>query len=96
MNYRWSITPVSTMASELDIQHLRKAIPKHCFESSLKTSLYYLARDVLLVATLAFSANQILSTPFLAVRILAWTLYGYIQGLVFTGVWIIAHVSTKA
>jgi len=57
--------------------------------------LYYLARDVSLVIGLAVVGNHIPSIPSLPIRILAWTLYGYVQGLLFTGIWIIAHVSKK-
>lgn len=81
------------VAPKLDINDLRKAIPKHCFESSLPRSLSYAVRDVTAITSLAWAANHISSIPYLGVRIVAWTTYGYLQGLLFTGLWILAHVS---
>lgn len=87
-------------------QDLLSAIPSHCFErSTFKSSLYLLA-DFAMVAALVYAATWIdtlstyvhFSTSFAsesavqtAVRYTMWALYSFAQGLVFTGIWVIAH-----
>lgn len=74
------------------IPQLREAIPKHCFERSATKSIAYLVRDLALIATLAWSAFTFIPTiqsdP---ARLILWQIYGFVQGLVGTGLWIIAH-----
>lgn len=73
------------------LKSLRDAIPKHCFESSLTTSLLYLTRDILYCTALIFAALYIKLLPSLPLRILAWATYSFFQGCVGTGLWILAH-----
>ncbi|KAE8355883.1 fatty acid desaturase-domain-containing protein [Aspergillus coremiiformis] len=73
------------------LKELKDAIPKKCFESSTATSLLYLARDILYCAILTVAAFQIHLIPSLPLRIIAWTTYGFFQGCVGTGLWILAH-----
>lgn len=73
------------------LKELKEAIPKECFESSTVTSLLYLARDVLYCIILTAAAFQIHLIPSLPLRALAWITYGFFQGCVGTGLWILAH-----
>ncbi|KAJ5703251.1 oleate delta-12 desaturase [Penicillium malachiteum] len=73
------------------VDELRRAIPKHCFEKSVIISFGYLFRDILYVSTLIFGALHIHCIHSVTLRILAWAVYGFLQGLVGTGVWILAH-----
>ena len=75
-----------------DIQTIRDAIPAHCFQPSTARSLGYLARDVTLAVSLGWAALALI--PRIddgAWRAAAWVAYGYAQGLVCTGLWILAH-----
>ncbi|KAJ5769738.1 uncharacterized protein N7511_001789 [Penicillium nucicola] len=73
------------------LKALKDAIPKECFESSLSTSLLYLVRDIIYCATLIYAASFIHLIPSLPLRIVAWATYGFFQGCVGTGLWILAH-----
>ncbi|KAI0183249.1 fatty acid desaturase-domain-containing protein [Xylaria flabelliformis] len=76
------------------IKDIRDAIPKHCFERSAATSLYYVARDIASLAGTFYlfhayvTPETIPSTP---VRALLWALYTFVQGLFGTGMWVLAH-----
>lgn len=75
-----------------DIQAIRDAIPAHCFEPSTLTSMGYVVRDVAMVSALVWAALTYI--PQIADplwRTAAWMAYGYAQGLVCTGIWILAH-----
>ncbi|KAK8146862.1 hypothetical protein G3M48_002492 [Beauveria asiatica] len=75
-----------------DINTLRQAIPKHCFEPSVLISMSYLVRDVVLIGTLGWAAaHYIPSIDDAALRATAWILYGFSQGLICTGLWILGH-----
>ncbi|CAM1501307.1 Fc.00g104690.m01.CDS01 [Cosmosporella sp. VM-42] len=83
------------MASEQqfpDIQTIKNTIPAHCFEPSLVTSFYYVFRDLTMVAGLAWAALTFIPTiedPLY--RMAVWMAYGFVQGLICTGVWILGH-----
>lgn len=75
-----------------DINTLRQAIPKHCFEPTVLKSLSYLVRDVVLIGALGWAAvRYIPSLEDATLRATAWILYGFAQGLVCTGLWILGH-----
>lgn len=74
-----------------NLKTIKDSIPKDCFESSVLTSLLYLARDVFYCAVLAYGAFHIHLLPSLPSRVLAWAVYGFFQGCVGTGLWILAH-----
>jgi len=84
------------------IKELLDAIPKHCFERSALISSAYLARDFLFIGILASLALHI-GTWFgsqgsiisgnagIVAKAASWLAYWFVQGLVMTGVWVIAH-----
>ena len=77
------ITPV------IGIAELREAIPEYCFRPSYRKSLWYLFRDLALAIILMRVAY--VSIPLLeagVLRYVAWASYGYLQGLVCTGLWV--------
>jgi omega-6 fatty acid desaturase (delta-12 desaturase) len=75
-----------------DVKTMRDAIPAKCFERSMVRSFSYVVRDLVAVSLLFYSAVQLaradlpwtLSAPL-------WTVYGFVTGLFFTGLWILAH-----
>ncbi|KAJ4171057.1 hypothetical protein NW754_007201 [Fusarium falciforme] len=70
-----------------DIKTIKDAIPAHCFQPSLFTSFYYVFRDFAMVATLVWAAlTYIPAIPDQRLRVAAWMVYGFVQGLVCTGV----------
>ncbi|RYG52039.1 DUF3474 domain-containing protein, partial [archaeon] len=71
---------------------VRAAIPAHCFERKLTTSVGYLALDLLKVALLAYAATWI-SHPTVptAARVLLWCVYTAVQGTFLTGLWVLGH-----
>lgn len=72
---------------------LRNAIPKHCLERNLLTSLGHLAMDLVLVASTFYVGYNYLSGNGLPLwaNVLLWPVYWYLQGAFMTGVWVIAH-----
>ncbi|KZF20750.1 oleate delta-12 desaturase [Xylona heveae TC161] len=76
------------------IKQIREAIPAHCFERSAVRSLSYVARDLTILATVFYLFNRFVTPetiPSTPVRAGLWALYTVIQGLVGTGVWVLAH-----
>lgn len=84
----------ATMAPSKDVTvgELRKAVPDHCFRASALRSTAHIIVDLTLASTLAVIGylyiNQIETSP---LRWLTWAAYGYLQGLFFVGIWILAH-----
>ncbi|EMT66969.1 Delta(12) fatty acid desaturase [Fusarium odoratissimum] len=75
-----------------DIKTIKDAIPAHCFQPSLVTSFYYVFRDFAMVSALVWAAlTYIPSIPDQTLRVAAWMVYGFVQGLFCTGVWILGH-----
>lgn len=91
---------------DFTLRDLLSAIPKHCYERSTLYSSLYVVSDVLQtlllvfvakwldeqvpslnVSTHAISANSVRSLA----RFSIWVVYGFLQGLTFTGIWVIAH-----
>ncbi|KAI1501036.1 Delta(12) fatty acid desaturase [Biscogniauxia marginata] len=75
-----------------DINAIRKAIPPHCFVPSTWRSLGYVARDFVMAGALGYAALAYIpsvSSP--VYRTILWTAYGFLQGLVGVGIWILAH-----
>jgi len=69
-----------------------EAIPAECFNRSAIRGLGYVARDLLLIGLVGLTAyHTIPLLPNPTLRFLAWMLYGFVNGLVGTGVWVLAH-----
>lgn len=74
------------------IGQLRKAIPDHCFKPSTLRSCFHIALDLSLCFTLGFLAfTYIPSIESDPLRYALWATYGWAQGLVCVGIWILAH-----
>lgn len=75
-----------------DIKTLRDAIPAKCFERSMLRSFSHVVRDLVVIGGLFYCATLLarLDAP-LSVKAPLWALYSFVQGLFFTGVWILAH-----
>ncbi|KAL2819732.1 fatty acid desaturase-domain-containing protein [Aspergillus granulosus] len=76
---------------EITLKTIRDAIPSHCFDRSLLISSAYVVRDFIYAGILFYLALQIDLLPSLPLRIAAWIAYGFFQGCVGTGIWILAH-----
>ncbi|MCD9641951.1 Delta(12)-fatty-acid desaturase [Datura stramonium] len=82
---------VPTSKPPFTIADIKKAIPPHCFKRSLVRSLYYVAKDVILVFIFYYIAAtyiQSLPSPY---YYLAWPIYWAVQGSMFAGIWVLAH-----
>lgn len=76
------------------ISDIHKAIPKHCFERSAATGLYYVARDIISLAVTFYLTNRFVTpenVPSPILRGCLWALYTVVQGLFGTGLWVLAH-----
>lgn len=76
------------------INDIHKAIPKHCFERSAAKGLYYVARDLVSLGTTFYLFHRFVTpenVPSTPVRAALWFLYTVINGLVGTGLWVLAH-----
>ena len=79
---------------DFTIKEIRQAIPPHCFERSALRGYSYIARDVLLlVTTFTIWHNYVTpqTVPSTLLRFALWSVYGFLQGLFATGLWVIAH-----
>jgi omega-6 fatty acid desaturase (delta-12 desaturase) len=75
------------------IKDIHDAIPAHCFERSTLRSFSYVLRDFAQVAVLLALTTQIPRLPSYYLRAAAWIAYSFCQGLLFTGMWELAHES---
>lgn len=83
------IQKLPTGTPPFTVGDLKNAIPKHCFERSLTTSLGYTLLDLVGVYVLYTLSTYIDSTGPLA--FVLWPMYWWWQGAVMTGLWVIAH-----
>lgn len=74
---------------------LRRAVPDYCFTPSLFWSCFYLLRDLAYTGILLTALHQLLQTSAVQNSSLLYYLtvnvYGVCQGIVWTGLWVIAH-----
>ncbi|KAL1969345.1 hypothetical protein VTN77DRAFT_9538 [Rasamsonia byssochlamydoides] len=76
------------------IKDIRDAIPPHCYERSAVKGLYYVGRDIALMAGTFYIFHNYVTpetVPYMPVRVVLWTLYTVLQGLFGTGLWVLAH-----
>ncbi|XP_062112216.1 delta(12)-fatty-acid desaturase FAD2-like [Humulus lupulus] len=73
------------------LSQIKKAIPSHCFQRSVIRSFSYVAFDLTIAAILYYVATRYIPLLPHPLSYLAWPIYGFIQGCVLTGVWVIAH-----
>jgi len=73
------------------MKEIHDAIPAHCFERNTLLSLCYVLRDFTFVAILMGLATQIPLLPTHSLCVVAWAVYSFCQGLIFTGLWELAH-----
>lgn len=78
------------------MKDIHDAIPAHCFERNTLLSLSYVVRDFVYVFIAAGLATQIHHLPTHGLRVAGWILYSFTQGLLFTGLWELAHESGHA
>lgn len=79
---------------DFTIKQIRDAIPPHCFKRSAVRSLSYVARDMVVLATVFYLFHSFVTPetlPFTPARVALWGLYTIIQGLFGTGIWVLAH-----
>lgn len=73
------------------MKEIYAAIPPHCLQPSTSLSTFYIARDFLFIAILLLLTRLIPFLPTPDLRFLAWSTYGFTQGLIFVGLWELAH-----
>lgn len=79
---------------DYSINDIRNAIPKHCYERSAATGLYYVARDIISLGVtfaLFHKFNTPEYVPYTPARAALWAVYTFVQGLFGTGLWVLAH-----
>lgn len=80
---------------EVSMQELKNAIPEYCFTPSLFWSFFYLFRDLTYTSILSYGLYKALHTPAIldspALYYSVMMAYGFAQGVVWTGLWVIAH-----
>ena len=83
-----SETLPNDLPSAVDI---KRAIPNHCFQPTVATSMYYAIKDVVVVALLYVLIRYIHSVPSLPLFYVTLVLYWVVQGTYFTALFVIGH-----
>lgn len=74
------------------MKQIYDAIPPHCFRPSITRSLLYAVRDYLYLGTLMFlTYTYVPMLPLTFLRVICYTSYTVLAGMIMTGIWIIAH-----
>ncbi|KAL8670227.1 MAG: hypothetical protein Q9168_005229 [Polycauliona sp. 1 TL-2023] len=79
---------------DITIKQIRDAIPAHCFDRSALRGYSYIMRDIILLALTFYLFNGYNTPDFVPSTLLRfglWSVYGFLQGLFATGLWVIAH-----
>jgi omega-6 fatty acid desaturase / acyl-lipid omega-6 desaturase (Delta-12 desaturase) len=77
---------------DFTMNDILESIPAECFNRSAIKGLSYVARDLVLIVLIGLTAHYTIpNLPTSALRFTAWMVYGFVQGLVGTGVWVLAH-----
>lgn len=91
------LTAINTYGDEFEapdytIKDVLSAIPSHCYERRMAESFYYVFQDIVAMVTIGYVANTYIpSLPHVALRFAAWAAYTTVQGLLGTGLWVLAH-----
>jgi len=73
------------------IIEIKRALPKHCFQPKVSTSMYYALKDFALVAVTYAVFVQVEQLPWVPIQIVATVLYWGVQGTFFTAIFVIGH-----
>ena len=76
------------------IKEFRDAIPPECFKRSTLRGMSYVARDLALLACTFYVFNIFVQPeyiPYQFLRFILWNVYGFLNGLFGTGIWVLAH-----
>jgi omega-6 fatty acid desaturase / acyl-lipid omega-6 desaturase (Delta-12 desaturase) len=76
------------------LEQIRKAIPRHCFKKWTPRAFSYVLGDVSSFAITNYLFHKLVTentVPIFPIRFLLWIIYGFIQGLFLTALWVIAH-----
>ena len=79
---------------DFTVKEIRDAIPAGCFQRSTLRGFGYVARDLLAIATTFYLFNTYVTpnkVPSYMLRFVLWALYGLLNGLFGTGIWVLAH-----
>ena len=79
---------------DFTVKQIRDAIPPRCFQRSALRGFSYIARDILLLTSTFVVFHQYATLEYVhssTIRFCLWTVYGFLQGLFATGLWVIAH-----
>jgi omega-6 fatty acid desaturase (delta-12 desaturase) len=79
---------------DFTIKQIRDAIPAECFERSALHGFGYVFRDLFLLGITFYIFNTYVTPdtiPLYPVRFALWSLYGFLNGLFATGLWVLAH-----
>ena len=79
---------------DFTIKQIRDAIPPQCFERSALRGFAYIARDLILLGSTFYLFHNYATSEYVhlsTIRLCLWTIYGFLQGLFATGLWVIAH-----
>ena len=81
--------PGQKVNNDVTVKDLRAAIPPHCFKPSYLWSFFYLCRDLVVISSCMYAAYKYIpGIEYALARYTAWALYGYVQGLSMTGLWV--------
>ncbi|XP_035827452.1 omega-6 fatty acid desaturase, endoplasmic reticulum [Aplysia californica] len=73
------------------IVEIKKALPSHCFESSVSTSVYYMVRDFILIA-MAYYLIEWTWEVFPPIAQVVFTpVFWLVQGTLFTAIFVVGH-----
>ena len=79
---------------DFTIRDIRDAIPPECFERSALLGLFYIFRDLVLVISTLSVAVRFIRPEYLqslGARGILWSIYGFVNGLFGTSLWVLAH-----
>lgn len=79
---------------DFTIKQIRDAIPNHCYQRSAARGLAYVARDIFYLAVVFTLYYRFVTPDYIPsaiVRAGLWAIYTVVQGMIATGLWVLAH-----